>query len=192
MTTRSDTHKSSDLTTQYRSLADRITSLLHSTDTTMLGNPSPCDGWDGAAVVEHLITTQRDFLGRHTTMPELTVSELRERWAQHVSQVLALLGEGVGGTAFDGYFGPTTVGDTLARFYGFDMIVHRWDLGQAGGVDVTWDTSELELVETSIAGFGDHLYAEGICADPVEVPDDATRQERLLALMGRRAVGALA
>ncbi|WP_156251943.1 maleylpyruvate isomerase family mycothiol-dependent enzyme [Pseudactinotalea terrae] len=192
MTTTEHTHKSEDLSAQYRALADRITSLLEGTDIRMLRRSSPCEGWDGTDVLEHLVTTQRDFLSSHVTMPGLSATEPLEQWHEHVSQVEALLAEGTADTEFDGYFGPTTIGATLARFYGFDMIVHRWDIGQAVGVDVPWDEAELEQVETSIAGFGDHLYAEGICNDPLEVADGATKQERLLALLGRRPVGGLA
>ncbi|MDO9496046.1 MAG: hypothetical protein Q7J48_10110 [Nocardioides sp.] len=36
-------------------------------------------------------------------------------------------------------------------------------------------------------GFGDPLYAEGICAPALDVPDDAPREDRLLARMGRAA-----
>ena len=186
MTTTDHTHTSDDFGTEYRTLADRITSLLHSTDIRSLHRPSPCEGWDGAAVLEHLITTQRDFLGKHTTMPELGATDPLERWREHISQVAALLADGVGELEFDGYFGPTTVGATLARFYGFDMVVHRWDIGAAIGVAVVWDEDELDQVETSIAGFGDHLYAEGICTAPVEAGSGASRQQQLLALMGRR------
>lgn len=193
MTTTTDqTPTSEQLSTEYRTLADRVTSILHGTDTQLLRRPSPCEGWDGADVLDHVITTQRDFLSGHVTLPELSATDPVDRWREHVSQVTDLLADGVGATAFDGYFGPTTVGATLARFYGFDMIVHRWDIGTAIGVEVPWDADEIEQVATSIAGFGDHLYAEGICADPVEAPSGATRQQELLALMGRQDVGALA
>ncbi|GAB2617385.1 maleylpyruvate isomerase family mycothiol-dependent enzyme [Pseudactinotalea suaedae] len=192
MTTTNHTDNADLLSLQYRTLADRITSLLHATDSRSLHRPSPCEGWDGADVVEHMITTQRDFLGRHTTMPELTATEPIERWQQHVAQVGALLADGIGETHLEGYFGPTTLGATLARFYGFDMVVHRWDIGAAIGVDVVWDQDELAQTETSIDGFGDHLYADGICAEPIEPGPGATRQQRLLARMGRRGVGAIA
>jgi len=192
MTTTNHTNYADLLSTQYRTLADRMTILLDATDSRSLQRPSPCEGWDGADVLEHMITTQRDFLGSHTTVPELTATEPVERWQEHVSQVGALLTDGLGETEFEGYFGPTTVGATLARFYGFDMIVHRWDIGAAVGVEVVWDEDELQQAETSIDGFGDHLYAEGICAEPIQAGPGATRQQRLLALMGRRGVGAIA
>jgi hypothetical protein len=65
------------------------------------------------------------------------------------------------------------------------MVVHRWDLARAAGLDTEFTATEMDLMETSIAGFGEHLYADGVCASAVPTPSDASRQERLLGLLGR-------
>ena len=54
-------------------------------------------------------------------------------WSEHVAAVLDRVGDDVLHAEYDGYFGRTTVGATLADFYGFDMVVHRWDLARALG-----------------------------------------------------------
>jgi hypothetical protein len=140
-------------------------------------------------VVDHVVDTQRDFLVRHQidagprhegTPPDV--------WHSHLSAVRSAVGDGaVLDTGFDGYFGTTTIGDTLADFYGFDMIVHRWDLARAAGLDTEFRPDEMDLMETSIKGFGKHLYAEGVCAPAVAAPAGASRQEQLLGLLGRSA-----
>ena len=88
---------------------------------------------------------------------------------------------------YDGYFGRTSVEDTLANFYGFDMLIHRWDLATALGIETVWTDAELDRIETALDGFGDNLYADGVCKPAIDVPDDAPRQVRLLGRMGRRA-----
>lgn len=88
---------------------------------------------------------------------------------------------------YDGYFGRTTLAATLADFYGFDLIAHRWDLGRATGQEVAFSGAEMDTMETAIAGFGESLYMDGICARPVAVPQDATRQQRILATLGRQS-----
>ena len=88
---------------------------------------------------------------------------------------------------YDGYFGRTTLAATLADFYGFDLIAHRWDLGRATGQEVAFSDAEMDALETAIAGFGESLYMDGICARPVAVPQDATRQQRILATLGRQS-----
>lgn len=105
----------------------------------------------------------------------------------HDAAVRELLADEAFATSeYDGFFGPTTAADTMRDFYGWDLVVHRWDLGRAVGQDVVWDDAERTFVATGLTGFGDHLYAEGICRPAVPAPDDADEQTRVLALLGRR------
>jgi hypothetical protein len=86
----------------------------------------------------------------------------------------------------DGAFGPTTVGDVLLDFYGFDLIVHRWDLARSQGRDARLTGAELALVDAAVDGWGEHAYAPGIFGAPAEVPAGADEQTRVLARTGRR------
>lgn len=90
-------------------------------------------------------------------------------------------------TTFDGFFGPTTVGEAFVTFYAWDMVVHRWDLARATGLDAALTDAELDLVERGADGFGPALHMDGICAAALEVADDAARQTRVLGRLGRRA-----
>lgn len=171
----------------YNDRADRFSAVVDEVARDRWSAPSPCEKWTAADVVDHVVDTQRDFLARHSmdagTRPD-GASEVV--WHSHLAAVRSVLGSGeVLDTRFDGYFGPTTVGDTLADFYGFDLVVHRWDLARAAGLDTVFSDEEMDLLETSIAGFGDHLYADGVCAAAVPAGADASRQERLLGLLGR-------
>lgn len=157
-------------------------------------NPSPCAGWDAADVVDHVIGTQRDFLtDRGARLGATPAGTPDQRWREHLASVeRALQDEDWSLSGYDGYFGPTTVADTLLTFYGFDLIVHRWDVGQAGGIPVQWTKEEMDRLETAIGGFGEMLYAEGICTEALEPAADADRQTRLLATLGRRPGGSWA
>lgn len=146
---------------------------------------SPCEGWTAADVVDHLIDTQRDFLGRHVELWPRPDVEPDARWTAHVDAVLDRVGDDVLHREYDGHFGPTTVGATLADFYGFDMVVHRWDLARALGRVSPFTDPEMDDLEKSIAVFGDTMYAEGICRPPVVVPTNAPRQDKLLGVVGR-------
>lgn len=150
--------------------------------------PSPCSEWTAGGVFEHVVETQRSFLeGRGADLGAAPTGTPSEVWAAHVGAVAGVgADDELVSTTYDGYFGPTTVAETLRDFYGFDLIVHRWDLGQAFGLDVTWSEEEMDLLETAMAGFGDALYSEGVCATAIEVADDAPRQERILGRLGRR------
>lgn len=164
----------------YAALADRFTATVASI--TDWSAPSACVGWTAADVVDHIVTTQRDFLTAHTDLgPAPSAQDPVTQWRAHATAVAAALPT-VADTAYDGPFGRTTVGETMRTFYGFDLIVHRWDI--AGGV-LTDD--ELTVLEAMVPAFGEHLYAEGICKDPVPVPENADRQTRALAALGRSA-----
>lgn len=170
-----------------------LAEVLDAVDAGVWDRPSPCDGWSARDVVGHLIETQRSFLvdrgvlDAATSAPE-TGSDPAEAWHAHVRMVRPIVSDpDAMATEYDGYFGPTTVGDSLGQFYVFDMIVHRWDVATATGVDTSFDDDELDGIETGAASWGDALYMEGICAPAVEVAPDADRTERVLAMLGRRS-----
>lgn len=154
--------------------------------------PSPCEDWTAGDVVHHIIDTERDFLaqrgaGLTDLQAEPTSDGPRGRWHAHLDDVRRVVADdAMVSASYDGYFGTTTLADTLGDFYGFDLLVHRWDLGRAAGKEVAWGDAELQRIETSLDGFGETLYMEGICRPAVTVPDDASRQDRLLGRMGRQ------
>lgn len=153
--------------------------------------PSPCEGWTAFDVVQHLITTQRDFLKTHnlidTPRPD-TEADPAGAWQTHTATVRAVLeNPEAANMTFDGFFGHTTVGETLDRFYVFDMLVHRWDIAKTMAGDEHFTDSELDAIEASVDGFGEHLYMEGICKPALDVPESAGREAKILGRMGRDA-----
>lgn len=178
-----------ETTAPYGALSERLAAVADAMEPTRWNHPSPCDEWSAADVIEHLIETQRDFLVRHDLDPGDAPDvhgDPAKAWRAHAEQVTDLLDRpGVTETRFDGSFGPATIGDTITRFYGFDMIVHRWDVARAAGIETTFSPEELDQIENSIDSFGETLYADGICDQPVDIDPSAPRQQRLLARMGR-------
>jgi len=95
--------------------------------------------------------------------------------------------EALVGRAYDGHFGPTTVGETLEQFYVWDMYVHRWDLARAAALPAELTDVELDRIEQGADGFGEALHMEGICRPSITVGADADRTTRVLARLGRAA-----
>ncbi|MDI2126135.1 TIGR03086 family metal-binding protein [Yinghuangia seranimata] len=84
----------------------------------------------------------------------------------------------------------TSMGLIPAADYAWQMIgdlaVHGWDL--ARGIDVN-DRIDPQLAQTLYDYMSPHVQSwqgSGVFAAPVEVPDDAPAQDRLVALLGRR------
>lgn len=153
------------------------------------GAKSPCEGWTAADVLHHVRTTQREFLASHGLDQDWPADQADPvaDWLAHDARVRALLSDEMIRTrAIDGYFGPSTIGDLLAGFYGWDLLVHRWDLASALGVDAGLTDAELDAIEAPLPMFGDQLYSPGICQSPLDAPPDADRQARVLARLGRR------
>jgi len=176
---------------QYRTADAPLRQVIDAVPTDRWSAPSPCEGWTARDVVRHLVDAQRSFLtDRGVALPDApdVDADPADAWHAHADAVAALLeDEAVTSIAYDGHFGPATVGDTMLRFYAFDMVAHRWDLAQATGQDASFSDAELDQLETGMDGFGDALYSPGVARGGVEAPEGASRQDRVLARLGRVA-----
>jgi uncharacterized protein (TIGR03086 family) len=170
----------------YLTNADRFTEVVEGADA--WDGQSPCEEWTAADVLTHVVDTQRDFLGRRGADLPTTTGDGAELWGSHLAGVRGLVADEAFTTEeYDGFFGRTSVAATLKDFYGFDMMVHRWDLARAVGSDVTWTDAEMDALEANLDQLGDNLYRDGVCRPALEVAADAPRRERILGRMGRRA-----
>ncbi len=176
---------------RYAQLADRFGAVVDSLTSSDWDAASSCDGWAARDVLDHVMSTQRDFLAQHGVDAGSNIAtkvDPARAWHAHDRHLRELLADpAVADLEYDGVFGRSTIGAAITTFYGFDLIVHRWDLAQAAGHDETLDAAELDTIEASADGFGEHLYDEGVCKPAVEVPDGADRQTRVLARLGRRS-----
>lgn len=172
----------------YRILADGTAVVAQSLTPDQWTMASPCVGWTAADVLDHLVDTQRDFFAeRGVALPDRPSGDQATVWTRHAASVARVLSDpDIDGAEFEGFFGPATVGETLLRFYGFDMVAHRWDIARAAGIEHRFSEADLDVLDAAIAGFGDAMYAPDICAPALPPSADADRQTRVLALMGRR------
>ncbi len=176
--------------TDYRAKAAAVATVIHGASAEDWARPSPCEGWNTADVMAHMIDTQREFLqGQNLdASPAQTSENPGERWAPHTAYVAGLLDDPqVAGRTYDGYFGPTTIGDTMAQFYGWDMLCHRYDIGSAMGRDPELTDAELDEIEAALPMFGEALRAPGICGPEIDVASGASRLVKVMALLGRDA-----
>lgn len=173
------------LARDYATLATRLADAVEAVPD--WDEPSTCAGWTRRDVLDHLVSTQRDlFQGRGFELPASTgVAEDPVRaWAEHVDAAGSLLEDpAVPALEYDGHFGRTTLGRTLADYYLFDLVVHRWDLLPS----TRFTEAEMDLAEASADLFGDALRWDGVCGPAVEVTPGADRQTRLLGRLGRVA-----
>jgi uncharacterized protein (TIGR03086 family) len=173
---------------EYAEADRRLSMILDALPASAWSEPSGCEGWTARDVLQHVIVTQRDFLtergvgiGDAAVMEEPLLA-----WRGHADAVMDRLSDdAVSSREFAGFFGPTTIGETIDRFYVWDMVVHRWDIAQAAGLDAPFTTAELDRIEAGADSFGDALYMEGICGPPIVPPVEASRSTQVLGRLGR-------
>jgi hypothetical protein len=90
-------------------------------------------------------------------------------------------------TEFDGFFGRTSFSGAVERFLCLDLVVHRWDLAHATGLDTAIPDTDVRFVSEGSAQFGDAMRGPGAFGEPVDPPEGADDQARMLAFLGRRA-----
>ncbi len=166
--------------------------LLDGADPQALTGVSPCPGWTGVDVVQHLIDTQRDFLllaGGDMPDPAPSVELLGASvaWRTHAEAVARQLADDAFAERPDRRDADgRNVGEVFDATFGLDLLIHRWDIARALGGETTFADRELDQIEEALTASGEHLRAKGMLAPPVDVAGDASRQDRLVALTGRR------
>jgi len=180
-----------DAADRYRRLAADVTTTIAQVPAERWSSPSPCADWTARDLVRHLIDAHGIFQGLvgRTLDPAPSVDEdLPSAWAAARDQMQADLDDPERAQqAYDGYFGRTTFGEAVDRFLCLDLVVHRWDLARATGLDERLDPDDVAGIWERAKDFGDALRTEGVCGPALEPPADSDEQTRVLAYLGRRA-----
>lgn len=157
--------------------------------------PTPCEAWDVSDLVGHLVYEDLWFtaLMGGATIPVVgdrfegdnLGDDPRGAWERASTAALAAAGE-------DGALTRTVHlgrGPASAEEYVWEVLmdhtIHAWDLARALGADDTIDPELLDALDGWLPAHLERMRATGGFADPVPVPDDATRQDQLLAMLGR-------
>ena len=173
---------------RYRRLADRFSAVVTAVPDDAWDARTPCDEWTVRDVVDHLVTTERDFLvERGRTVPDVSDDPVGAWPAVRNEVQNALDDPAVADAEYDGYFGPTTLAASIDTFFSLDLSVHAWDIARSAGLEdlATLDPVDVRHFRTALESAGDTVRMPGVFGPPVEVADDASEQDRFLAWTGR-------
>lgn len=184
-----------DLLEAYRRSLSEFTDRVGRIGREQWSDPTPCPEWDVRALVDHVVTEDR------WTVPLLggaTIESVGDRFtgdqlgddpaaaARDAARQAEQAATTPGATERGVYL---SAGPTPAREYLYQLLaehlIHGWDLAVAIGADPTMDTG---AVHECARWFTERVsdYREGNLVRPgVDIPADATEQDRLLAAFGR-------
>jgi uncharacterized protein (TIGR03086 family) len=170
----------------WRPVADKWTEVCALVGDADWDTQTPCQDWTVKALVEHTLQWQATggaMLGA-TTAPGDDWETIREAFAVHLADPSNLAG-----TAEEFAGIPK---QELAGFLIGDLLIHTWDLARSIGADETLPPA---AVEATMAGLhhvppellrGHNPLGQAMMAPAVEIADDASLQDRMLAFTGRR------
>jgi uncharacterized protein (TIGR03086 family) len=172
----------------YRAATDRAIAVVEAVRPEQLGSPTPCTEWTVQLLVDHLVGgTEYLLSAANGHDPEQHANATAADYRRGVSDVLdALKLPGVMERACISPLGfEWPVSQAVAGTF-MDVLIHTWDLARATGQDERLDPG---LVDACTAMFLPEMPERGreagIIGPAVEIGDDASPQDRLLAAMGR-------
>ena len=152
--------------------------------TDKLSGPTPCDGWDVATLMNHMLDTQRYFLGTARgedasppapNPPELIGDDPAADFDLVREEMVAA------------YRAPGVIektGPSLGIAFS-DQLLHGWDLAIATSQDATMPEGLPEAAFDMIHGRFTEDQRKGVFKPEVTVAPDASAQDKLLAYTGR-------
>ncbi len=145
------------------------------------GKPTPCDGWTVRDLVDHAMRWQArggDVFGADVG-PDADWATLRPALAVALADPANLKGqaEQLGGTPKQAVAGLITA----------DLLVHSWDLARSIGVDATLPEAAAESTLRGLRQLPEAmLRSDRMFGPAVDIADDASTQDKLIAFVGRR------
>jgi uncharacterized protein (TIGR03086 family) len=154
--------------------------------TSQLDAETPCDEWSVRALLNHMLETQRYFLARgrgedaslpSPTPPALITDDPVDDFRRVREEMLAT-------------FAAPGVVEKSGPALGFalsDQLLHGWDLARATGQDSAMPEGAPEVVYEMLHGRLTDDQRKGTFKPEVQVPADASVQEKLLGYTGRNS-----
>jgi uncharacterized protein (TIGR03086 family) len=168
---------------RYRRRADAFAAVIDGVAPGDWGRPSPCEGWTARDVVAHVVGFSGQVL-RERAGVSVDVPAVEDDPAGAFRGIRAAVQR-----ALDDADTTAEVSYYLDGSLSFDLPQHQWDLAVATGQDATLDPAEVEFLWRELSGvrqgWWDWHHRNGWYGPPVDVPEDAALQDRVLGMIGR-------
>ncbi len=181
----------SEIAERYERRANAFTDKVAAVPDDQWSAPSPCEEWTARDVVEHVVNSQGMFLGfvgrEQVDLPSLDDDPEGAVRAATGRILQDLKDPDLAAETFEGFMGTQAFEASVDRFLSADLVVHGWDLARATGQDDTIPTEDVTALHASLGDFPEEaMRSPGAFGPEVEVADDASDQDKLIAFLGRR------
>ena len=154
-------------------------------------NQSPCEDWKAIDVVRHIVGTTPvffGFVGESLDEAPSVDDDPAAAFAHTRAAVMrGLLDPDIAEREFDGMMGRNTFQGAVDQFLSVDLVVHRWDLARALGLDDTIPAEDVTLLAEAIKGFpSEGMRGPGAFGPELTPPPGADEQTKVLAFLGRQ------
>ena len=166
---------------RHRVASDRLISIAE--QVTDWDAPTPVKEWRARDVPEHLTWVAGFLGGMGVGLDVPRVDDPAEQVRVQALAVQALLDGAAADEAVDSPMGRMPLARVINDFYTFDVIAHGWDLARSQGLDVAFDEDWATGAFHGMSAMGPALHASGQFGTPQPVADDASIQDRLIALL---------
>ena len=185
-----------EIAQRYRRRADIFDGTVAAVGPDDWGRPSPCAEWDARDVVRHVVDMHHVMLrpyGREPAAAPGVDDDPLAAFRAARSEIEAILDDRELATRRTESPAGTMAGaDMVDQVASADLVIHRWDLARATGQDDAIDPEELERMWPAFQQIPDVMRVPGafgpgitVFGPVVEVPADASLQDRALGLVGR-------
>ncbi len=175
-----------------------VTALLTGLGADDWNRPTPCEGWDVAAVVRHLATGERAFttsLGGtayelaaiSADLAVVATDDLPATYDDGAARLRAALDRAEPGAVFPTGIGPMPA-PAIAELRTIEALTHGWDIARGVGGTLDVDDAVAERAIAHSLALMERLPPDRTPFGPPQpVADDAPAIDRLVALLGRAA-----
>lgn len=194
----SDTLQNSQRIDDFRLALDHVSGIIDQVPAEAWDNQSPCEEWSAIEVVSHITST----LGKVMTLIALEgVYEGEPGAVDHAADRLTVLERWRGSRdrvredlqrmdpdrEWDAPGGVKPMADALILPTS-DLAVHSWDIAAATGLERDLPERLVTVVHDNVAGIPEErLRSAGLFGPAVNVPDESSATDHLMAYLGRRA-----
>lgn len=159
-----------------------------------LAHPTPCSEWNVHELLNHLIS---EVAWVEPLLQGKTISEVGDilngdlvgtdaltSWQTYAESAMNAAHNTPGDNMAHLSYADKPVSEYLVEI-GADMMIHGWDLAQAIGAPYTIDEQSAQIIIDGSKDVIPMMQGAGMVGPAIEIPDDATAEDRLLGQFGR-------